>query len=426
MLAIDGDPECSVQITLEFSYRRLCASDQSMFRLLGIVPGTDLGAGAAAALAACPPDEATARLHRLCEASLLSEIAPGRFQLHDLIREYAQRLAVGHDDASVRETALTNLLAWYCAHANNADGYLQPQIAERPWIDRDIDVQPFATAEDALAWYDLEGPNVVAAIRQSESVYPDRCWQLTEVLFPWLQRQRSVHEWLEVYRVGLRAAVAVGSATGESAMASGIAIALAYSGRQGEAQGYFQRALALRRASGEPRQIVTALINLGGVLGHLNQADAAIQYLEEAARVAETEPSLADRRPGILLNIAFAHMNGSDPEKAVPFYEQTIAAAEDYGHPLAIAAASNALGVMAMKSERFDEARSWLERSLAAATAGLHRMQQGHAHRNLGHVAALQGEFDDARAHLAAAMEIDPDGAVFDEELRTVIAERER
>nr|WP_273378549.1 BTAD domain-containing putative transcriptional regulator [Actinopolymorpha pittospori] len=89
-LTVDGDDDAAIRATFDLSYQRLSDPERRMFRLLGLVPGPDVTPGAAAALAAIPVADAGRQLSRLCASHLLTEHVPGRFMLHDLLREYAR------------------------------------------------------------------------------------------------------------------------------------------------------------------------------------------------------------------------------------------------------------------------------------------------------------------------------------------------
>src|SRR6201996_1828039 len=84
-----GDPAANVRIVLSLSYRHLPETAARMFRLLGLHPGPDISAAAAASLAGVPVAAARVALRDLTRASLLMEVAPGRFAFHDLLRSYA-------------------------------------------------------------------------------------------------------------------------------------------------------------------------------------------------------------------------------------------------------------------------------------------------------------------------------------------------
>ncbi|HEU4421103.1 MAG TPA: BTAD domain-containing putative transcriptional regulator, partial [Pilimelia sp.] len=88
-LEVDGDEQAAVRNNFDLSYTGLPAPAQRLFRLLGLVPGPDVTAGAAAALADVPPQLAARELDRLAGAHLISESAPARYAFHDLLRLYA-------------------------------------------------------------------------------------------------------------------------------------------------------------------------------------------------------------------------------------------------------------------------------------------------------------------------------------------------
>ena len=64
--------------------------EQRMFRLLGMHPGSDIDVFAAAALVGLTVDEAENLLDALCDMHLLIPHLPGRYRLHDLVRDFAR------------------------------------------------------------------------------------------------------------------------------------------------------------------------------------------------------------------------------------------------------------------------------------------------------------------------------------------------
>ena len=64
-----------------------------MFRLLGLHPGPDITAAAAASLAGIAAGQARQALRDLAAAHLIAEHAPGRYAFHDLLRAYAAEQA---------------------------------------------------------------------------------------------------------------------------------------------------------------------------------------------------------------------------------------------------------------------------------------------------------------------------------------------
>ena len=96
----------------DLSYQDLTTGQQRLFRRLGLHPGTEIDAYAAAALddtdlQASPP--APGELH---DQNLIGEPGRGRYRLHDLLREHARTLAAADDDAD-NQAAIGRLLDYY-------------------------------------------------------------------------------------------------------------------------------------------------------------------------------------------------------------------------------------------------------------------------------------------------------------------------
>ena len=85
------------------SYADLTPTQRRLFRRLGLVPRPDFDVHAAAALDGVSLDEGRRRLGELCDRHLLTEPTPGRYRLHDLLREHARLLADAADAQRARE-----------------------------------------------------------------------------------------------------------------------------------------------------------------------------------------------------------------------------------------------------------------------------------------------------------------------------------
>ncbi|MGW4125078.1 tetratricopeptide repeat protein [Nocardia sp. NPDC004711] len=102
----------AVRVAFTMSYRALPPQRQQIFRHLGVHPGTDFDAYAVAALSDVPLASARRELDALHTDHLLIETTPGRFRLHDLLREYARTLAEV-DPAHGRAMAFGRLADYY-------------------------------------------------------------------------------------------------------------------------------------------------------------------------------------------------------------------------------------------------------------------------------------------------------------------------
>jgi hypothetical protein len=94
--------DISVAAAFDLSYQDLTAVQQRLFRRLGLHPGSDIDAYAAAALDGTDLHITRRRLGELYEHNLIGEPAHGRYRLHDLLREHAWALAAGETRRRIR------------------------------------------------------------------------------------------------------------------------------------------------------------------------------------------------------------------------------------------------------------------------------------------------------------------------------------
>src|SRR5579863_7832972 len=189
LAASHGRPELmtaenvSVAAAFDLSYADLTAGQRRLFRRLGLHPGSDIDAYAAAALDDCSLDIARRQLAALYDHYLLTEPVAGRYRLHDLLREHAHTLATQEDPAGDRDQALGRLLGYYTHTASLAEARLARQTQPTPAPAGTA--PPSATpglrdSAGALAWSRAERANLLACLDQvTETGQPDRVVALT-------------------------------------------------------------------------------------------------------------------------------------------------------------------------------------------------------------------------------------------------------
>src|SRR5271170_2177748 len=122
----------SVAAAFDLSYDDLTEDQQRLFRRLSLHPGTDIDRYAAAAVDGTGLAAARRGLEGLYGQYLLTEPAPGRYRMHDLIREHARALAGRLDPGGDRERATGRLLDYYQHTAALADALLASQASTAP------------------------------------------------------------------------------------------------------------------------------------------------------------------------------------------------------------------------------------------------------------------------------------------------------
>jgi hypothetical protein len=167
-LAVMRAENLSVAAAFDLSYQDLDTAQQQLFRRLGLAPGPDIDAHAAAALDDTAPDVARRLLDELYDHHLITEPAPGRYLLHDLLREYA-RAGAGTDDPADSRAAAGRLMNYYAhvAEAAAASKHIatwttaggRPPPGQPP-----ASAPPVTTPAQAAAWLEAERPNLHAAV----------------------------------------------------------------------------------------------------------------------------------------------------------------------------------------------------------------------------------------------------------------------
>lgn len=280
-LAVDGDEDAAVRITLDLSYQTIPAAAQRLFRLLGLVPGVDFTPDAAAALASVPPQEAAALLNRLAGAHLVTERSPHRYTFHDLLRQYAKERADA-ENADDGAAALDRLLDWYLGMVFAARDRLYRQRVHLP-PPALPPVREFASDEAALRWLDTEHRNLVAAIEHAATCGPrPTSWLLADGLRGYLSQRSPKADWFTACQPALAAAVVDQDPSGQAAMYASLAQAEHSLGDYQPAIEHLTsaRVLALQGGWSAAEAFVTA--NLGIVQQEIGLAEQAEENFIEA------------------------------------------------------------------------------------------------------------------------------------------------
>jgi tetratricopeptide (TPR) repeat protein len=149
------------------SYQHLDPATARMFRLLGLHPGPEMSATAAASVAGVPVNEARATLAKLTQAHLFTEIAPGRFAFHDLLRAYAIAQTSTMDSDTDRREAIHRLLDHYLhtsfgVIAFSFDPHHDVTAGGPP--PPDVIVSPLTNYQQAKSWFATEHSTLLILI----------------------------------------------------------------------------------------------------------------------------------------------------------------------------------------------------------------------------------------------------------------------
>ncbi|MFI2488550.1 helix-turn-helix domain-containing protein [Promicromonospora kroppenstedtii] len=111
------DTECDLRAAFTASYRQVPDEAARYFRLLGVPPRTPLSRDAVAALWDLPLQTSDRLMAELVAAHLIEEPAPGRYELHGLLWEFARETGVDQDPEPIRRAALRGILEHWATRA---------------------------------------------------------------------------------------------------------------------------------------------------------------------------------------------------------------------------------------------------------------------------------------------------------------------
>jgi DNA-binding SARP family transcriptional activator/tetratricopeptide (TPR) repeat protein len=363
---VTDDVTTDLRAVFSWSYQRLSAEAARMFRLLGLHPGPDTSAAAAASLAGTTVPAARSALAELTRASLLAEDRDGRFGCHELLRAYAAERAAADETADEREAARCRLLDHYLQTARGGSARLYPgrSKVQPPPGKPGVTPETFTSYEAVLQWFGAEN-RVLHAVHAmaAESGRDDCCWVLAWYWSPILQRRGQIREVAGLMRrslesaLRLRDSVALAHVHYELGYVSGqlgdyaeghahlpraldlfrmlddrVNIALAehglaslldQEGRYAEALEHATAALQLRRRFANPAVVAYSENGVGWLYAHLGQYAEALRHCGYALAL-HRESGSRSGAADTLDSIGYVYVQLADREQALAHYEQAL------------------------------------------------------------------------------------------------------
>jgi DNA-binding SARP family transcriptional activator/tetratricopeptide (TPR) repeat protein len=322
-----GDCATDVRSVFSWSYLSLSAPAARLFRLAGLHPGPSLSAEAAASLAGLPLPVAGRGLRELVGARLIDEHAPGRFALHDLLREYAAERARSTGTQASRRAAIRRMLDHYLHTALAAGTLLEP---EQSWIApvrsvRGVTLGRFADHRAAANWFETEHLALMAAITLAAGLGFDlHACQLAVTLNGVLDQSACWEDLAASSATALAAAQQAGHREAEAHAQRGLAGAFARLGRYGDAHVHLQSCLdqftELKNTDGQAR----AHLNLACLLHLMDDSERALGHAHRARELF----GLLRQRAGLAASLNTAgwlEARLGDTERGLTYCEQALA-----------------------------------------------------------------------------------------------------
>ncbi|EMD28635.1 AfsR/SARP family transcriptional regulator [Amycolatopsis azurea] len=288
VLSVDDDRDSDLRSLFDWSYDALDVQAAAVFDALGLFPGDTIGRHAVAALAAIPPSVAGAALARLAEVSMLQQRLPDRFELHDLLRQYARDKVAALPGAPA---AVERLAAHYVHTAERARDHLTgiPHRMPIAVAGPDVPVVDFTDHHSAVAWFDREIDTIAKlVVGADEHGLHAQAAVLFQLSWHYLYLRGHWQRIVDMGEAALRGATAAGDRFLLAKCFNGASAGYGRAADRDKQITYCRAALEIFRELGDLAEQGTALLNLGSALNWLRRFAEAVEPLREAVRLYES------------------------------------------------------------------------------------------------------------------------------------------
>jgi predicted ATPase/transcriptional regulator with XRE-family HTH domain len=382
----------SIRATIEHSWKLLSPDEQNAFRQLAIFRG-----GFTRHAAASVADASLANLGSLVSKSLIRRAESGRYDMHELIHQYA--LEQLQQDKSEYKQIQTRHSQYFANLLNERGPALKG--AERPTVVSEL-ISDLANLRQAWHW--ASGHQQAKDLSQS-----------ADTLF-WLYESRSnCREGVPLYRQAVQCLQVEGkklAAPEKWAQQLALGQALSYEGfflfRQGQQpQGREALKAALSILEKIPEKdsrevqmaLSIAIVFLGtitSVMGDFEEGDRLLQHgLTMKKKLDDSWGSAF-----CLRQIALSAYYRGDYTNAQRALQRSLEISQKIGNTWSIAASLSQLGLVAYYQGNYERAEEYLSEALELSRGLEDRYSIATALDGLGLVKTAQGQYDDARSLL--------------------------
>jgi tetratricopeptide (TPR) repeat protein/DNA-binding XRE family transcriptional regulator len=386
----------SVAVAFDLSYAELPPAQQRFFREIGLHPGTDFDAYAAAALGGTDLSTARRYLEDLYERYLIGEPARGRYRLHDLIREHARALAA-NDHPDARQSALDRLLDYYAYTAAASDRLLALHPGTRPdpvTVSSPPAAMPALGIQvKALAWARIERANLLACVDYaSRSGDQARVVAFTTGLSSLLRIDGPWTDAITLHTAAVSAARKLGNKPAQANALSDLGSMRQFAGDYREATGALREALDIYHVLDDQLGQADTLSNLGLVCWLASDFPGAARALEQALSLFRDLGDIHGEA-NALLDLGATQIVTGNTADAVQAIEQALKIYRDLGEREDEAQALLDLGNARLETGDYAGAAQVIEQGYGIARELGDRRGEAWVHIYLGRLRRLTGDY---------------------------------
>lgn len=406
-----GDGYADVRAVLSWSYRALAPEAARLFRLLGLHPGPDISAAAAASLAGLPLPRTRTLLDDLHRAHLVTRQGRERYSFHDLLRAYAIEQIDAHDSTGVQSESTLRMLDHYLHTAYRAGSLAYADEASWPPLDlakRAVGVTPevLTDRQQALSWYRDEQTvldQTVARARQEG--FDNHAWQLAGTQVSYLLKSGLWQQWQQISELALAAAERTGELDRQAHAHRWLGQVHRSQGRQPEAHIELRRAFDLFGQVGDRTRQGRTQIDIAIAYG---EEHAYVEAIAEARLALELFEAVDDPsgQATALNSIGWYLTLRGEPRKALPYCRRALELSRACGNLPAQSSTLDSIGFIHHHLGEYHEALPAYLESLQLRQAIGDYFLQAEIHTHIGDTYLALGDTLAARRSWRASLDI--------------------
>jgi tetratricopeptide (TPR) repeat protein len=403
-----GDPASSIRTVISWSYQSLTGQAARMFRLLGLHPGPDVTAHAAASAAGVTLPAARRCLRELTNANLLNEHQPGRFGFHDLLRVYAADQASATEDQEAQHEATGRILDHYLRTAFDAACLIAPGrdpvavAVPRPGVTS----EHLVGDQQALGWMQAEREVLLAAVTLADSAGFDvHAWQIPWSIASYLEWRGHWHDMTTALGTAVAAAKRLGDAAGQAASLRLLALACARLGDHDQALACYTASLKLCQQLGDRLGEAKVHHSVGVLAESQGRYADALTSAQQALRLYQVTGNRGGEAAA-LNNVGYAHVLLGNYQQARVICRGALSLNAKLGQRHEEAHARDSLGCAEQHLGNLAQAIACYQRALSIFREFGDRYFQANTLTHLGDAHHARGELQQARQAWQQARDI--------------------
>lgn len=189
-------------------YKSLEPDTQRLYRRLSLFPGVTVTSYIAEALTDISGGNDC--LKQLHDANLVTEITPGRYNIHNLIAEHMKQVFADDETEGTDHHLVRSLVDWYCRALKSADiAVVEDRLrlaTDLPSVSK-VAVPELASPKQAHDWYATERCNIIPVMKLAYGYdLHEHVWQMAEAMWLLYSALNYYNDWKDSVDFGIDAA----------------------------------------------------------------------------------------------------------------------------------------------------------------------------------------------------------------------------